>query len=210
MTRALGAAHQGESRCMGALDYERDHQLVRRAVRADRKAMRQIVERHQDRVYRLIYRMVGDVEVAQDLTQETFLKALQKLDGLHQGQALHRWLSQVATNLVRDLWRTRKERKEHVEFDESTLNVASPFPHPGRDAESRQAGERIQAALMELPLTYREAFLLRYVEEMSYEEMGEALDLGISAAKVRVHRARKMLRDLLPEYAVDGGTGNEG
>lgn len=195
---------------MGALDYEGDHQLVRRAVRADRVAMRQIVERHQERVYRLIYRMVGNVDVAQDLTQETFLKALQKLDGLHQGQALHRWLSQVATNLVRDLWRTRKE---HVEFDESTLNLVSPFPHPGRDAESRQTGERIQAALMELPLTYREAFLLRYVEEMSYEEIGETLDLGLSAAKVRVHRARKMLRGLLPEYAVDaddGGTVHEG
>lgn len=191
---------------MQAPDYERDGQLVRGAAGGDRTATRQLVERHQDRVYRLIYRMVGDIETAQDLTQETFLKALANLDGLDQGQALHRWLSLVATNLVRDLWRTRKDV---VEFDEADLTLASSASRQSRDAEAREAGERIQAALMELPMAYREAFLLRHVEEMSYDEISMALDVGISAVKVRVHRARKMLRDLLPEYAADGEDHNE-
>jgi RNA polymerase sigma-70 factor (ECF subfamily) len=169
--------------------------------------MRQIVEAHQERIYRLIYRLVGDVETAQDLTQETFLKALENIGTLDEGRALHRWLSQIAANLVRDRWRTRKEL---IEFDEGNPAFSHPGDDPGEGLEAQEMGERIQQALMELPHTYREVFLLRHVEEMSYEEIGEALDLGISAAKVRVHRARKMLRELLPEYGLLGGDTDAG
>lgn len=185
---------------MDTLDYDRDRQLVARAARADRGALHQIVERYQGRVYRLVYRMVGDVEVARDLTQETFLRALERMDGLQDGRALHRWLSQVATNLVRDLWRTRKDV---VGFDESDPRLTPAFPLPSHQAEARETGERIQAALMRLPLVYRQAFVLRHVEELEYEEISAALEIGIAALKVRVHRACRMLRQLLPEYTAD-------
>jgi len=182
-------------------DYERDSRLVRRAARASQDAMRQIVEAHQERIYRLIYRLVGDVDTAQDLTQETFLKALENIGSLDEGRALHCWLSRIAANLVRDRWRTRKEV---IEFDEDDLALSHRGVSPGEEVEALEMGERIQRAMMELPHTYREIFLLRHVEEMSYEEIAEALDMGISAAKVRVHRARKMLRELLPEYGTFG------
>jgi len=192
---------------MQTLDYERDRLLVRRAARSDADAMRQLVERHQERIYRLVYRLVGHVETAQDLTQETFLRALENVGSLEDGRTLHRWLSQIATNLVRDLWR---KRRDVVEFDEEDSSSPAEDGLPDQEVAAWEAGERIQAALMELPHTYREAFLLRHVEEMSYEEISEALDLGISAVKVRVHRARRMLRELLPEYDSSGERADEG
>lgn len=164
--------------------------------------MQRIAERHQDRLYRLAYRLAGDVELAQDLVQDTFLKAFENLHRLRDGQALSHWLCQIATNLARDRWRTRKEV---VPFDEEDEHLPGSPSDPTREVESRELGERIQQALMELPHPYREAFLLRYVEEMSHEEISGVLGIGLSAVKVRIHRACRMLRQLLPDYREQEG-----
>jgi RNA polymerase sigma-70 factor (ECF subfamily) len=179
------------------LDYEQDRVLVQRAARSDRDAMRQIVERHQDRVYRLAYRLVGDAEVAQDISQEVFLRAFENLGCVKQGRALSQWLRQITVHLVRDRWRTRKEE---VHFDEESPHLPLSKQDPAREAEAREIGERVQAALISLPHACREVFLLRYVEEMPYEEISETLGISVPAARVTAHRARKMLRGLLREY----------
>ncbi|MDP6016167.1 MAG: RNA polymerase sigma factor [Candidatus Latescibacteria bacterium] len=176
-------------------DFTYDKQLVRRAGDGDEEASRELVERHQDRVYRLSYRLTGDVEAARDITQDTFLRLLQNLRRIEDGQALTRWLTRTATNLTRDRWRTRRDT---VEFDDSFEEGSrSSSSHLVEDA---QLGERIQRALMELPHRYREAFVLRHVEDLSHEQMCDQLGIGLSAVKVRIHRACHMLRELLPEY----------
>jgi RNA polymerase sigma-70 factor (ECF subfamily) len=159
--------------------------------------MREIVERHQDRVYRLAYRLVGDAEAAQDITQEVFLKAFEKMGCVKKGRTLSQWLRQVTVHLVRDRWRARKEV---VHFDEENPRLPPSKQDPAREAEAREVGERIQAALIALPRACREVFLLRYVEEIPYEEISETLGISVPAARVTAHRARKMLRGLLREY----------
>lgn len=178
------------------LDFEWDRRLVERARDGDADATRQLVERHQARVYRLAYRLMGDAEAAQDLTQDTFLRVLRGLHRIEDGTALTRWLTRTATNLARDLWRRRRDT---VEFDDGAFG--DDGEDPARQAANAQIGERIQRALMALPYRYREAFVLRHVQEMSHEEMCAQLGIGLSAVKVRIHRACRMLRDLLPEYA---------
>lgn len=183
-------------------DYEKDRALVREAARSDPEAMRQIVERHQDHVYRLAYRLVGDAETARDIAQDTFLKAFENLGGMNNGRALSQWLSQITVNLVRDRWRTRKKT---VCLDEGNPDLPRSRLDPLQDVEIQEMGEHIQAALTELPRAYREVFLLKYVEEMSYEEISDLLGISVPAAKVQAHRACKMLRRLLPEYERYGG-----
>lgn len=178
------------------LDFEWDRRLVERARDGDAEAARQIVERHQARVYRLAYRLVGDAEVAQDLAQDTFLRVLRRLHRIEDGTALTSFLTRTATNLARDHWRRRRDT---VEFDEGDHGDVDG-PDPARDAASAQIGERVQRALMAMPHLYREAFVLRHVQELSHEEMCAQLGIGLSAVKVRIHRACRMLRDLLPEY----------
>lgn len=178
-------------------DYEKDRVLVQEASRCDPEAMRQIVERHQDHVYRLAYRLVGDTEVARDVAQDTFLKAFENLGSMNNGRALGQWLRQITVNLVKDRWKTRKKT---VCLDEGDPEFPRSRFNPAQDVAVREMGEHIQAALMELPHTYREVFLLKYVEEMCYEEISDLLGISVPAAKVQAHRACKMLRRLLPEY----------
>lgn len=175
---------------------------MQKAIQSDRLAMQQIVERHQDRVYRLAYRLAGDAEVAQDVAQETFLKAFENLRHMRDGQALSQWLCQIATNLIRDRW---KAWKETIQFDEEDCRLSCATSDPSREVESREIAERVQTALMGLPAIYREAFVLRYVEEMGHEEISSLLGVKLSAVKVRIHRACRMLRKLLPDFGASGG-----
>ena len=183
---------------MHAPDFEQDQRLVQRATKSDPDAMRQIVEQHQDHIYRLVYRMVGETEVAQDVVQDTFLKAFQNLDAVQNGRALSQWLRQIAVNLVRDRWKTRKETRP---FEEEQFEAPRSKSSPLSQTMARETETRIQAALMKLPDDYREAFVLKHIEELDYQTISTTLNTSVSAAKVRVHRACKMLRDLLPEYA---------
>lgn len=182
---------------MDTIDFEIDRGLAQKASQSDPEAMRQIVERHQSRIYRLAYRLVGDVDVAEDIAQETFLRALENLGSLNDGRALSQWLTQITTNLVRDRWKTRKKT---VCLEEDDPNLPRSGGNPAQDAEIQEMKVRIQTALMELPHAYREVFLLKYVEEISYEEISDLLKISVSAAKVQAFRACRMLRNLLPEY----------
>ncbi|MBT3345881.1 MAG: RNA polymerase sigma factor [Gemmatimonadetes bacterium] len=181
----------------GGLDFSEDARLIAAVGDGSLGAAEQLVERHQERIYRLAYRLTGDPDVAADIAQETFLRALQSLDRIADGRAFTQWLSRTATNLARDRWRSRRDWVA-LEDEQADWQVGRPTPQ--RDAESAQTGERIQAALMELPHRYREAFVLRHVEQMSHDEMCDELGISLSAVKVRIHRACGMMRDLLPEY----------
>jgi RNA polymerase sigma-70 factor (ECF subfamily) len=96
-----------------------------------------------------------------------------------------------------DRWKTRKKT---ICLDEQDPELPPSRLNPVHDLEIREMGTHIQAALMELPPTYREVFLLKYVEEISYEEISDLLGVSVPAAKVQAHRACRMLRRLLPEY----------
>lgn len=159
---------------------------------------------YADRIYRHAVGMLGDTAAAEDVVQETFVKALRRLDTFEGRSSVGTWLYRVAHNACVDRLRVRGRE---VSAD-AALDGALPMPRnlvdwsatPESellDAEARQA---LDSAVAALPETLRAAFLLRDVEGLSTAEAAAALDLSLSALKVRLHRARLKLRETLAEY----------
>lgn len=173
-----------------------DLRAVELCLAGDPHAFSAVVERHAPAVHALCMRMVGNRAVAEELAQEAFAKAYGGLGGFRGEARLRHWLLRIALNLCRDFLKAG-ERRESAEELVDEDEPATTAPGPERIAEGRQAVAALEAAILKLPATYREAFLLRHVEELSYEEIQGVIGGNLSMLKVRVFRAREQLRKLL-------------
>jgi RNA polymerase sigma-70 factor (ECF subfamily) len=172
-----------------------DAALVRRVLDGDVGAYTTLVDRHYDRCARYAYRMLGDREDAEDVLQETFLRAYRGLGYYQDRDAFAAWLFRILINQCRTAATRRGRRERLFVHDEHALREA---PARGAVAET-PVGEEVQSAIGELDSLLREAFLLKHVEELSYEEMAELTGASISALKMRVKRACDWLRVRLEE-----------
>ncbi|HQY29402.1 MAG TPA: sigma-70 family RNA polymerase sigma factor [Burkholderiaceae bacterium] len=168
-----------------------DRLLVERARDGDQRAFAELVRRHQDRVFRFVLRMTGSRDEAMDLTQDTFMKAWQALPRWQPQAQFRTWLFQIARNGALDLLR-RRGRVEFVPLDEGPA-VPAHAPAPDERLEIRQRYDLLDAALRSLPAEHREILLLREVEELSYAEIGTALEIHEGTVKSRLARARVAL-----------------
>ena len=157
--------------------------------------LRSMVEEYGDRVFRLALRYTGDRTQAEDLTQDTFLKAFKNLGKFDRSKNAGPWLFKIATNLchnwVRDNRETPVERIEVTDQDDHN--------NPEMIVLAREKEHELSTALQQLPKIYREVILLKHVGELSYTEICEALDLELSLVKNRLYRGRIILKDLLME-----------
>jgi RNA polymerase sigma-70 factor (ECF subfamily) len=160
---------------------------VRAAQRGDRKAMDELVRLHQDRVYGFLYRMSNDRDLALDLTQDTFLKAFRALGGFKPEASLGPWLLAIARNCFLD--HTRQQRHDSLEDD------GAGAEDPALVRLSSDSG--IMEALAQVPSPLREALVLRHVEDLSYDQIAEALEAPLGTVKTWIHRGRASLRQLL-------------
>jgi len=179
---------------------------VTRARGGDTEAFRFLVERHSRGVFRLAFRMTGNEHDAEDVVQETFLKAYRNLAAFEERAQFGSWVHRIAANCAYDLLRARVRRDERLEHAESpeddrTLAVAADDPSPERLVAGREVRGRLRAALARMSALERSAFTLRHVEGMSIAEISRALDLDTSAAKQSVFRAVRKLRQALGEQA---------
>jgi RNA polymerase sigma-70 factor (ECF subfamily) len=146
-----------------------------------------LYQEYQAKVYRFCLRMLGNEELARDAFQETFIKVYQK-SGQFRGDNFKAWLFTVARNHCLNIIRSAKEQDT---FDEAFHNpAASNFEDFGKR-------DFVKNAISKLPDALREAVILREYEELSYKEIAEVLNIELSLAKVRVHRARNLLREML-------------
>jgi RNA polymerase sigma-70 factor (ECF subfamily) len=173
-------------------------------VRAgDRDAFRLIVERYSEMLFRLAYRITGNETDAEDVVQETFLRAYRKLDSFDGRSNVGTWLFRIATNYCLDLLDRRKAQPQvlasHPDKDESPLEerVCSEQPNPERLAYSTEMQTNIHAALQSLSNTERTAFVLRHVEGCSIEEIAVALNVRSGAARQSLFRAVEKMRKFL-------------
>ena len=150
-----------------------------------RPAFDELVRRHQAKVVRLMKHLLGASE-AEDVAQEAFVRAYLALDRIHPGAAFWPWLRTIATRLAYNRGRDRKTRIGYEDRIEMHCGVKSTV-------SEKQAITRVFA---KLSYPYREILVLRYVEELSIEEIAEALGLGVSAAKMRVSRARAEFKEI--------------
>jgi RNA polymerase sigma-70 factor (ECF subfamily) len=184
-----------------------DAEAAREARLGNQQAFRVLVERHSRLVFRLAYRMTGNEQDAEDLVQETFLRAYKQIHAFDERAAFGTWLHRICVNCSLDHLRARKTRREiqNKVDDEQTASwleqVAAPEPSPERLMQSSQVTELLEPALKKLSENERAAFVLRHYEGSSIEEIAAALGIQTGAAKHSVFRAvQKLRRSLAPAW----------
>ena len=173
---------------------ERD--LINRVRAGDGIAERALYDAHVDRVYRLAYRLAGDDALAQDFTQETFIRAFAKLDTFRGDSALSTWLHAITTSVV--LNGLRKVKRFHKR--EADIEAADGVSGGRREAEP-DLKVRLKQAIDALPEGYRTVFVMHDVEGFTHEEIGVALGVETGTSKAQLSRARAKLRESLKDFA---------
>ena len=173
--------------------------VLARARQGDSDAFRALVETHSRQVFRLAFRMTGNEQDAEDVVQESFLRAYRQLGRFESRANFGTWLYRIVSNCSVDLMRSRQARHDQVRGDSLDQEGAvelpeADAPNPERQAQSAEIDRRVQDALRDLSPLERAAFTLRHYEGRSIEEISETLGLGTSAAKHSVFRAVKKLR----------------
>jgi RNA polymerase sigma-70 factor (ECF subfamily) len=173
-----------------------DRELIARVRAGDPAAERALYDAHVDRVYRLSYRMAGDDDLARDFTQETFIRAFERLDTFRGEAALSTWLHSIATSVaLNGLRKVKRFRKREADIEEADgITAARPRAEP-------DLKRRLAEAIDGLPEGYRTVFLLHDVEGYTHEEIGAALDIESGTSKAQLSRARAKLRDQLADFA---------
>ncbi len=177
--------------------------LIRQARQGDLEAFNQLVLLHQDRVYNLAWRILGESAAAEDVTQETFITAFRKLSGFR-GGSFSAWLLRIATNRCYDELRRRKRRPAvSLEGEEETADdapqrwLADEAPSPEAQVAARQLDAAIQRCLDALPEPFRLVAVLVDVEGFSYQQAARMLQKPLGTIRSRLARARLRLRECL-------------
>lgn len=184
-----------------------DQDVVRLAAMGHESAYRELIRRYERPVFSLIYRMVRDRELAEDLAQETFIKVLNAIDSYRPEYKFSSWIFKIANNAAIDQLRRRSldtlslDGSPHAESAEAieatTLQIGDDRESQLDEVANRELGAMIEEAIGQLRPEYRNCILLRHVEGRPYEEIAEILDLPLGTVKTYIHRARNELRILL-------------
>ncbi|RKZ11433.1 hypothetical protein DRQ53_03205 [bacterium] len=183
-----------------------DAEIVDAVRRGDVEAFRFLVERHQDRVHGVLRQLTNDPDQVEELAQEAFVRAFRGIGSFRGESQFGTWLIQIAVYAARDF--NKRERRARLvplhEIEEGSGAIAaltetrSSFD-PLESLNERELTERLEWALGNLPPAYREVFVLRVVEDMSYDEIAEVTGDTVGSLKVRLHRARGLLKEALEE-----------
>jgi RNA polymerase sigma factor (sigma-70 family) len=184
---------------------DEEAQIIERIQAGESEAFEALVLEYQKYVYNLAFRMVGNEEDALDMSQEAFLKAFDHIGDFHGFSKFSVWLYRLTSNVCIDFLRKKKNRPEsslvYINDDGEEQDVEIPDIRyaPETKLEKKQLQESLNKALEKLSPNFREIILLREINGLSYEEIGEALSLESGTVKSRLFRARKMLCGLLFE-----------
>jgi len=184
-----------------------DQEVVARSREGDETAYRELIRRYERPVFSLIFRMVRDREIAEDLSQETFIKVLNAIGTYRPEFKFSSWVFKIANNTAIDHLRRREldtlslEGSPHAATPEAmeatALQLGTGVASPLDDVASRELGGEIEAAINRLRPEYRSCILLRHVEGRAYEEIADILGLPLGTVKTYIHRARNELRVML-------------
>ena len=192
-----------------------DKELVRLCREGDERAAREILDRFQRPVFSIVFRMVHDRELAEDLAQDAFIRTLNNLDRYDPSYKFSSWLFKIAYNLTVDHLRKREldtvsihGAPDAVTEDRqaaTAIALESREERPDERLEARELGEEIETAIGRLRPEYRTAILLRHVEGRPYDEIAEIMDIPLGTVKTYIFRARRELRDALEPLVEDVG-----
>ena len=173
-----------------------DTEIIARVLAGDPAAERTLYDAHVDRVFRLAYRLAGDADLAQDFTQETFVRAFSRLREFQGRSAFSTWLHAITVSVsLNALRKVKKIRQREVALDD-----AQPAFTTSRHAEP-DLKDRLKNAIASLPEHYRAVFVMYDMEGYSHEEIGTVLGVPVGTSKARLSRAREKLREQLADFA---------
>jgi len=169
--------------------------LIERAKTGDQSAFRSLYDAHVDRVFRLAYRISGDDQMAQEFTQDVFVRAFQKLGQFRGHSRFSTWLHSITVSVaINGSKKVKRLHTRHTDLDFNTEGRSEKAPDPGLRA-------RLRRAIETLPEIYRTVFLMHDLEGYPHREIAEVLDIPVGTSKARLSRARANLRGLLGEAA---------
>jgi RNA polymerase sigma-70 factor, ECF subfamily len=184
-----------------------DQDVILHARKGRESAFRELIRRYERPVFSVIYRMVRDRELAEDLAQDTFIKVLNALDRYDPKYKLTSWIFKIAHNTTLDQLRKKEpetlslEGSPHARTAEqaeaTSFTAVDTAEDPARYTESQEVGAEIEAAIEQLRPEYRAAIVLWHIEGRPYDEIAEIMDLPLGTVKTYIHRGRKELRGML-------------
>lgn len=183
-----------------------DSDLIKSTLAGQSESFGELMNRHQDRLFRMVFQLTGDRQEAEDISQETFVQAYVKLDSFQGASAFFTWLYRIAFNLT--VSRSRK-KKPTVSVDVAREKGNEPeanAPHVGTEMEREEDVERLHEAMGRLSEEHRAILMLREIEGYDYDSIADLLDVRVGTVRSRLHRARACLRDLLVREETEQGT----
>jgi RNA polymerase sigma-70 factor, ECF subfamily len=182
-------------------------ELVRRAQSDDLEAYDELVKRYQERIYATVYHMTSNHEDANDLAQDSFIKAFQALKSFKGGSSFYTWLYRIAVNKTINFLKQRKNRV-HMSLNDVDFNTENnpdlvaliSDKTPRRDAGLKELQEKLNAAMLKLSEAHRLVVVLHDVQGMSHEEVAQVMDCNIGTVRSRLFYARQQLQSLLTDY----------
>lgn len=198
---------------LSASDYANldDRELAARAAGGREPAYRELLARYERPVFSLVFRMVRDRSLAEDLAQEAFIRAFNAIDSYNPSYKFSNWIFKIANNHTIDYLRKKKldtvsiHGSPHAgsseEEERTRVVLESEGERPDAYVENRELGDRIERAIGQLRPEYRSVIVLRHVEGYSYDEIADTLELPLGTVKTYIHRARNELKELLADVA---------
>jgi RNA polymerase sigma-70 factor, ECF subfamily len=181
--------------------------LIKACRSGEVEAFRPLVNRYQRVVFSVALRMLGSRADAEDITQQAFVDAFNALDGFDgdgRAHAFSSWLLRIAVNRSKDVLKSKKRTEEPLDDEVPGTDAAFAYDpsNPEANASSGERRHHLETALLQVSPKYREVLILKDIEELSYEEIHAILQLPLTTLKIRVVRARAMLRDLIEREGV--------
>ncbi len=189
-----------------------EDQLIARSQRGDVNAFNELILHYQQTTYGVVYRMIGDADIAADVTQDAFISAFRAIPSFRVGSSFRAWLLRIASNLACDHWRRTQrhpvesldvltdEDEPHAASDVSSLVERKQEANPEEYLLNQELQELIQRGLQELPLDQRVAVVLCDIEGLSYEEISISTQSNLGTVRSRIARGRARLRRYLEQY----------
>ncbi|WP_226038562.1 RNA polymerase sigma factor SigW [Aquibacillus saliphilus] len=176
---------------------------IKQVKKGNQSAFEDVVAFYQNKVYQICYRIIGNAHEAEDLAQETFIRAYVNIHSFDSRRKFSTWLYRIATNITID--RIRKKKPDYfldaevkgTDGLDMYSQLSSDQPLPEDEVESIELQNYIQEEIMNLPAKYRSVIALRFVDELSLNEISEILNIPVGTVKTRIHRGREALRKRL-------------
>ncbi|MBR2783995.1 MAG: sigma-70 family RNA polymerase sigma factor [Firmicutes bacterium] len=177
-----------------------DEQLVILTLNGHPESFQILVERYQKQVFSLAYRLCGDYDEAQDLAQESFIRIYQELPRFDASRRFFPWMYRVAHNVCVNQLQRRPRDLSPLEESYDLSDEADPATRPDQAYDRTEQAQTVQQAIAALPETYRLPLVLKYLRNLSYQEIADQLELPVSTIETRLFRGRNMLRKALASY----------